>query len=571
MASPEEKAARTAAVMATLSAVAAGANLFKKAPAAQAGGEFPPKVLQILQALAAGMETTIAELQDIIAAIGNIPGGGTFRGWPENAESAVAVEITCQVANTQSYQAPDFIVPDGFTAVIKAHPLNAIGSLVYWSHQPAPNTAMAYPLMPNEPFNLGVKRTGGDLRLLQHSRLPGRARPRAEARRRLEMANGGSVTPIRYDLAQPAVVTQVVSTTQFVAAGLAGFPNNQFFGYSVWVLAKVNGTATPPKAEAPKMVSAFIGVGGAGVAGTVTHVAFTASLAVGDMVLLLNPAIAAAFDPSTAGFNQGPTYYGVVTAVPGANQFTIPTLAGLGAGKFAGATNPYQAFVFRDAGGASAAPQGEIQPVTGYVPATGVFTAGAYTAAVGVGDEILLVHPAIAAAFTAATQATAAVAAAAALNTRVGRSLFQMDFWSAYQALVSLTDTAAPGTDVALPNVVVAGLPAGATIVRATAFFKSRMIENTNAAANKLQGGQNISVQKGGAGGYSTGIALVDDLFGIAASTREPGDVLMGNTDLAALVTGNDTYNFQWTASLVDQANLKFYDVQTGLRIVYSV
>ncbi|MDP3063126.1 MAG: hypothetical protein Q8O40_07950, partial [Chloroflexota bacterium] len=30
----------------------------------------------------------------------------------------------------------------------------------------------------------------------------------------------------------------------------------------------------------------------------------------------------------------GLAYYGVVTAVPGADQFTIPTLAGLGAGKF---------------------------------------------------------------------------------------------------------------------------------------------------------------------------------------------------------------------------------------------
>ncbi|MDD4985823.1 MAG: hypothetical protein PHQ43_08545 [Dehalococcoidales bacterium] len=98
------------------------------------------------------------------------------------------------------------------------------------------------------------------------------------------------------------------------------------------------------------------------------------------------------FDSSS----QGATYYGVVTAVPGANQFTIPTLAGLGAGKFNGATNPFYAFVFRDAGGAGAAPQGELQPITGYVTATGVFTTAAFTAAVGVGDEILILNPAMA-------------------------------------------------------------------------------------------------------------------------------------------------------------------------------
>lgn len=161
--------------------------------------------------------------------------------------------------------------------------------------------------------------------------------------------------------------------------------------------------------------------------------------------------------------------------------------------------------------------------------------------------------------------------AGSSIKTRQDRQLFIMEFWSATQALVSLTDAAAPGTDVALPDVVVAGLPAGATIVRATAYLMFRAIENTNGAANKLQGAQNIQVQKGGAGGYSTGIALVDDLLGVAASTREGGTVLMGNTDLAAKVTGNDIYNFQWTASLVDQANLNFNDVQTGLRIWYSV
>ncbi len=110
---------------------------------------------------------------------------------------------------------------------------------------------------------------------------------------------------------------------------------------------------------------------------------------------------------SAGGGGPGPapeeslSYYGIVDAVPGANQFTIAGLAGLGAGKFAGATNPYQAFVLRDAGGASAAPQGELQEITAYTTATGVFATAAFTAAVAVGDEILILHPAIAAALVA--------------------------------------------------------------------------------------------------------------------------------------------------------------------------
>src|SRR4030065_1779056 len=55
---------------------------------------------------------------------------------------------------------------------------------------------------------------------------------------------------------------------------------------------------------------------------------------------------------------EGLFYHGVVDAVPGANQFTIGALAGLGAAKFEGATNPYYVFVLRDAAGGGAAPQG---------------------------------------------------------------------------------------------------------------------------------------------------------------------------------------------------------------------
>lgn len=111
------------------------------------------------------------------------------------------------------------------------------------------------------------------------------------------------------------------------------------------------------------------------------------------------------FDPLTdslealrdfiAASSSGLFFAGTVTAVPGANQFTIPTLAGLGPGMFASATNPYQAYVLRDAGGTSAAPQGEIQAVTGYVDATGNFTTNAFTVAVQPGDQMLIMNPEI--------------------------------------------------------------------------------------------------------------------------------------------------------------------------------
>ncbi len=85
--------------------------------------------------------------------------------------------------------------------------------------------------------------------------------------------------------------------------------------------------------------------------------------------------------------SQGAVYYGVVTAAA-APSFTIDGLAGLGATKFVGWT----AFVFRVNAGGGAAPQGESQVITAFTN-LGVITAPAYTAPVGIGDEILISRP----------------------------------------------------------------------------------------------------------------------------------------------------------------------------------
>lgn len=156
------------------------------------------------------------------------------------------------------------------------------------------------------------------------------------------------------------------------------------------------------------------------------------------------------------------------------------------------------------------------------------------------------------------------------------RQLFCMDFWSDPQEEVSLAAAAATKT---LPTVTVADLPSGATIVRAIAMFKFRMVENTNAAANKLNGAtvagtsQVIQVRDDTPGTWYDAINFVDDQFGIAATTREGGDVCIGSVDIAGAgkVDANDGYNFQWLLGRADLDNLNFNDVQVGLRIWYSV
>ena len=154
------------------------------------------------------------------------------------------------------------------------------------------------------------------------------------------------------------------------------------------------------------------------------------------------------------------------------------------------------------------------------------------------------------------------------IKTTTGEQLSSADFWSNLQEEVQIN---AAGVTAALPAVTVDGIPAGATILRAIAMFKFRMLENTNAAANKLNGAQAIQVRIDTPGAWGNALNLVDDQFGIAASLREGGDVCIGSIDISSIVSGNDGYELQWANGRADQDFLNFNDVQVGIRIWYSV
>jgi hypothetical protein len=101
--------------------------------------------------------------------------------------------------------------------------------------------------------------------------------------------------------------------------------------------------------------------------------------------------------------------------------------------------------------------------------------------------------------------------------------------------------------------------------------FKYRVIENTNAAVNKLTGAQVIQIRQDSPTAWADAINFLDDQFGMAASTIQGGDVFIGAIDVAVTVDGNDTYNLQWDEAVADQASINFNDVQVGLRIWFSV
>ena len=158
--------------------------------------------------------------------------------------------------------------------------------------------------------------------------------------------------------------------------------------------------------------------------------------------------------------------------------------------------------------------------------------------------------------------------------TTAGMQLSSADFWSdpIEEARVN-----AAGVTVALPGVTVDGIPAGAIILRAIAMFKFRMVENTNAAANKLNGGtiantsQVIQARNDTPGAWGDAINFVDDQFGLAAEAREGGDVCIGSINISGIIDGNGGYEFQWLLGRADLDFISFNDVQMGIRVWYSV
>ncbi len=159
-----------------------------------------------------------------------------------------------------------------------------------------------------------------------------------------------------------------------------------------------------------------------------------------------------------------------------------------------------------------------------------------------------------------------------AITSEGEKDLLSMDFWSDSDDVIDL----GPGeaADVDLPDVVVSGLPAGVSLARVIAILKVRAIENTSGTgANAIQGAQAIRVKKStGTWGVHdlAAINLPDNLWTVAASTRESGDVLIGDNDVKGEVDGDATYNLRFENQVVDYDQLRLNDVLIGLRFYFT-
>ena len=160
------------------------------------------------------------------------------------------------------------------------------------------------------------------------------------------------------------------------------------------------------------------------------------------------------------------------------------------------------------------------------------------------------------------------------VQTGIASLASMADFWSEPVEEIQIN---VAGVTVTLPGVIIDAVPAGATILRAIAMFKFRMVENTNAAANKLNGAtvpessQVIQVRDDTPGAWIDAIDFTDDQFSLDGQTREGGDVCIGSKDVSGIVDGNGAYEFHWLLARADLDFINFNDVQMGIRVWYTV
>lgn len=83
------------------------------------------------------------------------------RCWPKNTRAIRAFSVLCAAANTP-FQVPALEVPSGMQLRIKAHPFNAVGSLILVATSAAEcqNPNSSWPLILNESVIYAIENSG---------------------------------------------------------------------------------------------------------------------------------------------------------------------------------------------------------------------------------------------------------------------------------------------------------------------------------------------------------------------------------------------------------------------------
>lgn len=144
--------------------------------------------------------------------------------------------------------------------------------------------------------------------------------------------------------------------------------------------------------------------------------------------------------------------------------------------------------------------------------------------------------------------------------TQRAKSLFKVTE-KFFSDSVRITVTGTAGTKTIKSGFSISLIPTGVTIEYVHIYVFSQVIENTNAAANKVNGAQYIQIQKAVGGTWTNCVSILDDALRVPASTRDMGRLLGAPVDCKSEVTANGSYDLQWTNARADLDSMYFDDV----------
>ena len=146
----ENRDARVATGISITAAIAAALAWINSKKAAPPGELVIPKEFwDLIIAIAASAGTIDDSIQQVIHELSTL--AINVQGWPPNVRHIRTFTIVCAAAG-QAYQGSPMTIPSGISLVIKANPINAVGSLIYVATTAAESTNpnSSYPLVPNE-------------------------------------------------------------------------------------------------------------------------------------------------------------------------------------------------------------------------------------------------------------------------------------------------------------------------------------------------------------------------------------------------------------------------------------
>lgn len=164
---------------------------------------------------------------------------------------------------------------------------------------------------------------------------------------------------------------------------------------------------------------------------------------------------------------------------------------------------------------------------------------------------------------------------------RIGTPASCMTFPSAPDDIVVIP---AAGANLDFPSVIVAGLPADCNILRVDMILFIGALFDTSGAENQIKAATTDQLfVKLSTDGWDGGAGVVDKCLDfpalglqVGADAYRGGAVLMGATDIKAVVDGNGTYNFRSEETNKTKgveatgASLELLDVSILIRIWFS-